>query len=97
MTYLKHYLRNQERRRSDHMSDDLLLESFDKLYDNGYRFIESLDDFKVVEAQGHSELSTPVTHINFSYKGKSISPEQKNRIFNYAAFILSVTNIQAIK
>lgn len=76
---------------------DILLESFDKLYDRGYRFLDSLDECKVVEKQGYSEVSTPVKHINFSYKGKSISAEQKNRMFNYAAFLLSIANKEMLK
>ncbi len=76
---------------------DVLIECFDKLYDSGYRFIDSLDEIKVVEKQVYREVHTSVTHINFTYQGKVLTREQKKRIFNYAAFLMAFANNEASK
>lgn len=79
------------------MNEDVIIECFDKLYDSGYRFIDSLDEIKVIEKQGHKEVHTSVAYINLSYQGKTLTMGQKNRIFNYAAFLMSFANEKARK
>lgn len=79
------------------MNEDVIIECFDKLYDSGYRFIDSLDEIKVIEKQGHKEVHTSVAYINLSYQGKALTREQKNRVFNYAAFLMAFANKEASK
>lgn len=76
---------------------DILLESFDKLYDSGYRFLESLDDVKMIEERKHSTTTTSAKYINFTVDGLTLTEPEKVKMFNYAAFLLSVKNRKSIK
>lgn len=76
---------------------ELFVESFDKLYDAGFRFIKSVDDFTIVEKKGHSEIHTSASHVNFLVDGERISDEHKERTLNFAAFLMANKNKKALK